>query len=93
MSELAHAMQISKQQLSPIVNKLVNQGLLVKKADEYDRRIVRIDVTEHGRNMFIELFLEIRIVLMEKLKTLSGGELAELDNMLERIMEILKNVK
>ncbi|WP_421072573.1 MarR family winged helix-turn-helix transcriptional regulator [Pelotomaculum propionicicum] len=93
MSELAHEMQISKQQLTPLVNKLINQGLLAKKEDENDRRIVRIEVTEQGRNMLREIFAEIRIDLMEKLRLLPDGELAELDYMLRRIIEILKNAE
>ena len=92
MSELAQEMQISKQQLTPLVNKLINQGLLVKKEDEYDRRIVRIEVTEQGRNMLREIFAEMRIELMDKLRLLSDEELAELDHMLKRVMVILRNL-
>lgn len=93
MTELAHEMQVSKQQLTPLVYKLINQGLLVKKEDENDRRIVRIEVTEQGGNMVKELFAEIRLDLVEKLRTLPCEELDELDHMLKRIQEILKNVK
>jgi len=93
MSELAHEMQISKQQLSPLVYKLINQGLLVRKPDENDRRIVRIEVTEQGRNMVKEIFAEIKLDLVEKLRTLPGMELDELKQMLQRIQEILKNVE
>ncbi len=93
MSELAQEMQISKQQLTPLVNKLINQGLLAKNEDENDRRIVRIEVTEKGRKMVKEIFAEIKIDLVEKLRLLSEQELAELDQMLKRILEILKSVE
>lgn len=93
MSELANEMQISKQQLTPLVNKLIDQGLLVKKEDENDRRVVRIDVTEQGKGIVKELFEEVRLDILEKLRKLSGEELAELDYMLKRIIEILKNTE
>lgn len=93
MTELACEMQISKQQLTPLVDKLINQGLLAKKADENDRRIVRIEVTEHGREMVREMFTEIRSDLVEKLSLLPEEELAELDQALKRILEILKSVE
>lgn len=93
MSDLACEMQISKQQLTPLVDKLINQGLLVKKADEHDRRIVRIEVTEQGREMIREMFAEIRADLVEKLRLLPEQELAELDQMLKRMLEILKSVE
>ncbi len=93
MSELAHEMQISKQQLSPLVYRLINQGLLVRKPDENDRRIVRMEVTEQGRKMVEELFEEIKLDLVAKLRTLPGMELDELEQMLKRIQEILENVE
>ena len=93
MSELALAMQISKQQLTPLVDRLINQGLLAKKKDQNDRRVVRIEVTEQGRNMFSELFAEIKCDLVEKLGALPGEEVDELGRMLKRILLILKNVE
>lgn len=93
MSELAQETQISKQQLTPLVYKLINQGFLVRKADENDRRVVRIEVTEQGRNMLDELFAKIKLDLVEKLRTLPGMELDELELMLKRIQEILKKVE
>lgn len=93
MSELACEMQISKQQLTPLVNKLIGQGLLAKKEDEKDRRIVRIEVTEQARKMVGELFVEIKLDLVAKLRALPGEELDELGQMLKKIQEILKHVE
>lgn len=93
MSEMAQEMKISKQQLTPLVYKLINHGFLIRKADENDRRVVRIEVTESGRSMYEELLPAIKIALMEKLKKLPGEELGELEQMLKRIQEILKNVE
>lgn len=86
-------MQISKQQLTPLVNKLIGQGLLAKKEDEKDRRIVRIEVTEQARKMVGELFVEIKLDLVAKLRALPGEELDELGQMLKKIQEILKHVE
>ncbi|MDD4334912.1 MAG: MarR family transcriptional regulator [Desulfotomaculaceae bacterium] len=93
MSELAQDLQISKQQLTPLVYKLINQGLLAKKEDKNDRRIVRIEVTEQGRNMFKGIFAEIKHDLFEKLRILPDEELDELGQMLKRLQEILENAE
>lgn len=93
MSELAQEMHISKQQLTPLVYKLINSGLLIRKTDENDRRIVRIEITETGRNKAEEILPEIKLALIEKLKTIPKAELDELEQMLKRIHEIIKNVK
>ncbi len=93
MSELAQEMHISKQQLTPLVYKLINNGLLIRKTDENDRRIVRIEITETGRSKVEEIIPEIKLVLMEKLKTIPKTELDELEQMLKRIHEILKSTE
>jgi DNA-binding MarR family transcriptional regulator len=91
MSELAGEMQISKQQLTPLVYKLIDNGLLARTTDENDRRIVRIEITESGRIMCEELSAKIRLALINKLRTLPVEELDELGQMLEKIHAILKN--
>ncbi|MHB1421416.1 MAG: MarR family winged helix-turn-helix transcriptional regulator [Bacillota bacterium] len=93
MSELAGEMQISKQQLTPLIYKLIDNGLLVKKSDQNDRRVVRIEITKSGRNTVEALFSEIKPALAEKLSALPGAELEELEQMLKRIQEIMKSVR
>ncbi len=93
MSELAQEMHISKQQLTPLVYKLINNGLLIRNTDENDRRIVRIEITETGRSKVEEILPEIKMALIEKLKTIPKAELDELEQMLKRIHEIIENVK
>lgn len=90
MSELADEMRISKQQLTPLINKLIDCKLLIRKTDTNDRRIVRLEVTGLGRNTVEELFNEAKLALIEKLRKLPGTELDELEQMLKRIVGILK---
>lgn len=93
MSELASEMRISKQQLTPLICKLIDNSLLVKKIDENDRRIVHIAITESGRSKVEELWAEVKLTLAEKLSALPDMELDELGQMLKRIQEVLKSVK
>jgi DNA-binding MarR family transcriptional regulator len=93
MSELAHEMMISKQQLTPLVCKLLEQGLLVRRADENDRRIVRLEISDQGRKTIMRLINEGRQDLMKRLSVLPASEMDELERMLIRILEILKNVE
>ena len=93
MSELAHEMMISKQQLTPLVCKLLEQGLLVRKADENDRRIVRLEISDRGRKTIARLINEGRQDLIKRLSVLPAGEMDELERMLIRVLEILKNVE
>ncbi|MDD3243316.1 MAG: MarR family transcriptional regulator [Eubacteriales bacterium] len=48
MGELAEKMNMPKQQMTQIVNKLVEIGFAVRHSDEHDRRIIRISTTQEG---------------------------------------------
>ncbi len=92
MSELADEMRISKQQLTPLIRKLIECKMLSRKTDPDDRRIVRLEVTKIGRSTLEDLFNELKMALVEKLKELPVAELDELGQMLKRILDILKSV-
>lgn len=91
MSELACEMQISKQQLTPLICKLIDSDLLVRRTDENDRRIIRLEATESGKSICSELHREIKMAVVGKLKTIPETELEELEKMLKRIHALLKN--
>lgn len=93
MSELAGELKVSKQQLTPLIYRLIDNDLVVRKADVHDRRIVRIEITETGRCTFKDLKSEIKQSLSERLSILSDNELDELERMLFRTQEIMKSVK
>ena len=86
-------MKISKQQITPLICKLIDSGLVVREADEHDRRIVRIEITEAGRETVEDLMQEIKQVFIVKLEVLTDQDLDELGQMLRRIREILEQVK
>lgn len=92
MTELAERLKISKQQLTSIVNKLIDSGMVVRKADEQDRRLVRLEITDTGRGSFHALHAELKRNFAEKLSQLSDAELDELGQLLTRILEILKKI-
>ncbi len=89
MSELAGLLKISKQQLTPLIDKLSDCQLVSRELDEQDRRVVRIELTDKGLLTFRSVFHEIRRSFVEKLKQLPEENLDELENMLMRMTEIL----
>lgn len=93
MSELATEMKISKQQLTPIIARLIESSLAVRKTDENDRRIVHIEIAELGRSTFKALSAQIKGNFTEKLSEIPDKELDELKQMVIRMQEILKTTK
>ena len=89
MSELAGVLKISKQQLTPLIAKLSDCQMVVRKPDDEDRRIVRIEITDEGRATYKSLFSAIRSNLTERLSLISEQDLAELEPILKRMAEIL----
>lgn len=89
MSELAAELKISKQQLTPLICKLIDRQLVVRKADDQDRRVVRIEISEEGRTAFQDIIARMKQTFAQTLGLIPEHELAELDEMLIRIKEIL----
>jgi DNA-binding MarR family transcriptional regulator len=92
MSELANEMKISKQQLTPLICKLIDSNMVVRKPEELDRRIVRIEITEPGRDTLEEVKAEIKQAIKEKLSTLQSSDLKDLEYLLTRTKEILQSI-
>jgi DNA-binding MarR family transcriptional regulator len=93
ISELAGELKISKQQTTPLICRLIDSGLVVRKADQHDRRIVRVEMTGAGKSTFDELMTEVKRVFAAKLAVLSDTDLDELGQMMRRIREILDHVQ
>jgi DNA-binding MarR family transcriptional regulator len=93
ISELAGDLQISKQQTTPLICRLIDSGLVARRADEHDRRIVRIEITGAGRDTVEELVAEIKQAFAAKLAVLPEADLDELGQMIRRIREILECVR
>lgn len=56
MSELAHWMRIPKQQVTKVVNKLIECGFAERLYDSSDRRIIRLRLTEKAVG-YVDKFL------------------------------------
>jgi DNA-binding MarR family transcriptional regulator len=55
MNELSSVMGVDNSTMTRMVNHLVDKGLVLRKADEKDRRLVRVGLTAAGRKLHEEL--------------------------------------
>lgn len=74
VSDLASAEQVSKPTISNLVKKLVQEGLVTRRADPEDARIVRLVASERGRNLLLEGKLRRVRRLSQKIEELSAKE-------------------
>ena len=55
ITELSNEMLISKQQMIPIIDKLVDSGFVKRERDNVDRRSKRISITSVGLNFLYNI--------------------------------------
>lgn len=92
ISELADHLAISKQQMSPIINKLLSTSLVKKEQAPTDRRTSNITLTNEGRKILEDHHNKMTEVLAQKVAVLSDDEITEFIEKLCRCMELLKKI-
>ena len=88
MTELSSEMLISKQQMTPIIDKLVSQGFVQREYDNTDRRIIKINITTSGLSIIEMLKEKVFAMLAEKVGHLDDQEVQRLINAISELQEI-----
>jgi DNA-binding MarR family transcriptional regulator len=89
LGELAAAEQVAPPTITKVAGKLVDEGLAVRRVDETDRRIVRLEVTDAGIRQ-LEANREKRMTwLAERLERCSPDELACLSAAADVIVRLI----
>lgn len=78
LSEVGHRLQISKQQMTNICDKLQQAGLITKRQDSEDRRRTLISMTSAGDKILDDQNEIVRQKFLSSLRGLSEEERAEL---------------
>ena len=78
LSEVGHRLQISKQQMTNICDKLQQAGLITKRQDSEDRRCTLISMTSAGDKILDDQNEIVRQKFLSSLRGLSEEERAEL---------------
>lgn len=92
MSELSRNAHLPLSNISIIIKRLEEKGLVVRDRDTSDRRIVKVRLTNQGNKM-MTTFVKNREQEMEKaLGGLSDQDIRELFAALEKAADILKKI-
>ena len=87
MSALAKTLNISKTQITPKIDELVKDGLLMRVPDENDRRVLRIVLTGEGKDLIKKSNKTVKEGMNQLLSPLNPKELEELG----KSIEVIKN--
>lgn len=78
LSEIGQRLQISKQQMTNICDKLMQAGLVTKQQDREDRRRILVSMTSAGEKMLDDQNEIVRQKFLSSLQEFSEEEQAEL---------------
>lgn len=90
MSELADKLQITKQQLSRLINVLEEKGLVERIHDTANRRRVYIRICPNGREMMNSVKQCMLDSTLYGLRAYSEDELRELDQCICRLIQLME---
>ena len=89
MSELANTLMMTKPQLTHLVDSLVSQGIVERRPDEKDRRVINLALTEKGRALLKEMKLKVKENTKKRLASLTTEELSQISTALETLRNIV----
>ena len=92
VSEIGKRLSISKPNMTPLIDKLVDEGMVERLPDSKDRRIINIALTSKGIEFMDAAKKQITNSLKSKLMSLSEEELEELSSSLKSINNILSKM-
>lgn len=92
ISEAAKNLTISKPNMTPIIDKLISEGMVTRYNDPDDRRILRIELTEKAHEFIKEQEEAIKNNLAQKISSLNSEDLEALNAHVRGIIDIILKV-
>jgi MarR family transcriptional regulator, 2-MHQ and catechol-resistance regulon repressor len=88
--ELAKSMGVTVATISSISNTLERKGLVARRVNPRDRRLVELGITDEGRQVMEDLFPKFNQGEIEMIKGLTEEEQT---NLLKMLRHVIKNMK
>lgn len=92
ITEISNRLHISKQQMSPIIEKLLKAGHVEKKANPADKRSSQISIAATGYQILKDHHDKIEIVLADKIKNLNDEDAKELEHVLTSFFRLFAQI-
>jgi len=93
VAEIGERLRIAKAQMTHLIDKLVDLGIVERQTDTTDRRITNIVLTAKGGAFLEERDSDIRNALKEILSCLNDKELEDLSDSLRKLRDILAKLQ
>ncbi|WP_010283662.1 MarR family winged helix-turn-helix transcriptional regulator [Bacillus timonensis] len=88
-SDIAKALGLTPPTLTHLSNKLVKRGLVVRKPDDANRRVIFLEITEHGIEVLTKANEEGKILRRKLFERLTDEERKQLLSIYEKLTKFL----
>lgn len=89
MTELSAKMEMPKQQMTKIINRLCEVGFVERLYDKADRRIIRIGMADPGKNYISDYMERLLELIAENIGNLEDHDIKDMKNSVECLVRIL----
>ena len=93
VSEISHRLGIAKPNITPLVDRLMEEKLVDRIRDTQDRRVVNVVILEAGREKLAAIRATIGEQVQEWAQNISAADFRELADALSSLTRILSNVQ
>ena len=93
MGQLSNNAHLPLSNMTTIINLLSKKGIIRRRRDQKDRRVVRVHLTEKGKKMLHEFMKKRGEELENSLGRLSEEDREDLFNALEKATKIFQKIK
>ena len=92
ITEIGERLQIARSQMTHLIDRLVNLGLVERHTDTNDRRMINIVLTEKGKTNLEEHHRRIRKAMRDTLSVFTDKELDDLSDSLRKLRDLLSKL-
>ncbi len=89
ISEVGRQLHISKPNMTPLIDKLVEDSWVKRSRSDKDRRIINIEITEKGKRFLFDAREIVEENIRDNLSNLDENELNTLYESLENIKKLV----
>ncbi len=93
MSEIGKHMGVSKPYMTMLVDRLISEGLVERVSDPRDRRIVKVEITEDGRDAVKGFHRAFREVVISNMSSLDSEDIASLHESMRIINSVASKIE
>lgn len=93
VSEISHRLGIAKPNITPLVDRLIEEKLVDRIRDTQDRRVVNVVILDAGREKLVSIQSSIGDQVQEWAQNLSSSDFRELGDALSSLTRILTQIQ